>query len=201
MKSQYELKVQSFKKRSKNLRKSIPTSDQSSRLLFLRIWIKIHSILTPKSVQEPPKIDPEAPSEPPRHHPDTKSLPKTSQEPPQTSQRPSQDRFRITFSSKNEPPNHNFRVRNFQFPKSIRRSLLSEAGGTGLAPLNPPPPASGRCTACGISKSSSPPTPPPPLGLTTCRRPLPVFSKMASNNHPMLASILKVFDTNMTAEL
>ena len=116
--------------------------------------------MTPKSVQEPPKIDPETPSEPPRHHPDTKSLPKTSQEPPQTSQRPSQERFRITFSSKNEPPNHNFRVRNFQFPKSIRRSLLSEAGGTGLAPLDPPPPASGRCTACEIFKSFLPPYPP-----------------------------------------
>ena len=135
MKNRYQIKVQTLKKQSKINQKSIPNSDQNFRPFFLRFWIKIHSILTPKSVQEPPKIDPETPPEPPRHHPDTKSLPKTSQEPPQTSQRPSQERFRITFSSKIETPNHNFRVRNFQFPKSIRRSLLSEAGGTGLAPL------------------------------------------------------------------
>ena len=113
MKNSYEIKVQTFKKRSKNEQKSIPKSDQNVRSLFLRIGINILSILNPKSVQEPPKIDPKTPPEPPRHHPDTKSLPKASQAPPQTSRRPSQERFRITFLSKNEPPNHNFRVRNF----------------------------------------------------------------------------------------
>ena len=160
MKNQYEIKVQALKKRSNIHPKSIPNPDQNLRSFFLRFWIKIHPILTPKSDQEPPQIDPETPPEPPRHHPDTKSLPKTSQEPPQTSQRPSQERCRITFSSKHKLSNHNFRAKSFQFPKSIRQSLLSGAGGTGLAPLNPPPPASGRCTACGTSKSFLPPYPP-----------------------------------------
>ena len=116
MKNQYEIKVQTLKKRSKINPKSIPNSDRNFRSFFLRLWTKNHSSLTPKSVQEPPKIDPETPLEPPRHHPGTKSLPKTSQEPPQTSQWPSQERFRITFSSKNEFPNDNFRAESFQFP-------------------------------------------------------------------------------------
>ena len=102
-------------KRSTIHPKYIPNSNQIFQTCVLRFWIKVQSILTPKSVQEPSKIDPESTPEPPRHHPSTKSLPKTSQEPPQTSQRPSQDRFRITFSSKNEPPNHNFRARSLNF--------------------------------------------------------------------------------------
>ena len=124
---------------SKHDHKSIQNRYQIKIRLFDRLFFDVASKIAHfdfQSVQEPPKINPEVPPKLPRHHPGTKSLPKTSQEPPQTSRRSSQEQFRITCSSNNEPPNHNFRDRNFQFPRSICRSLLSEAGGTGLAPLN-----------------------------------------------------------------
>ena len=119
MKNQYEIKVQALKKRSKINPKSIPNSDQNVRSFFLRFWIKIHSILTPKSAQEPPKIDPETPQEPPRHHPSTKSLPNTSQEPPQTSQTPPKSRPRPP----KDPPKSDFGSL-FHLKTSLRTTIF-----------------------------------------------------------------------------
>ena len=101
MKSQYEIKVQSLKKRSNNYRyqKSIPNSDQNFRSFFLRLWIKIDSILIPKSVQELPKIDPKTHQEPIRIHLSHKSLPKTSQRPPKSLPRPPNDLPKSDFGS------------------------------------------------------------------------------------------------------
>ena len=100
MKKQYELKVQTLNKQLKKHQKSIPKSDQNFRSFFLRFWIKIHTILIPKSVQEPPKIDPEAPSEPPRHHPDTKSPKDLPRAPPRPPKDPPKNDFGSLFHPK-----------------------------------------------------------------------------------------------------
>ena len=124
MKNQHEIKVQTLKKRSRNHQKSILNSHQNVLLFFLRFWIKIHSILIPKSVQEPPKIDPEAPPEPPRHHTDTKSLPKTSQEPPETSQRPSKNDFGSLFHPKTSLQTIVFESGNSNFHNNSPKSTF-----------------------------------------------------------------------------
>ena len=132
MKNQYEIKVQTLKKQSTIYPKSIPNSDQIVRSFCLRFWTNIHSILPPKSVQEPPKIDPETHPESPRFENPSKSLQKSIQRPPQslqdTTQAPkaSQRLPKSLLRPLNDLPESDFG--SLFHPKSSLRTTIFETG-------------------------------------------------------------------------